>query len=150
MIVCLLTAQDACTCTTHPTKLTCSSRGEKNRHLFLHGKNLVKVQGGLGEFYSRLLSPLVWYHPPAVDYNEDVILESLKARDPEGLWEQREGETFPDPRTHQEEFMVYCGHSIEQMTAYLYLVTRGLAEGGDIRPLAQHKPYVYSESAEHS
>ena len=71
----------------------------------------------------------------------------MAVKDPPGLWEQNDVEIFPDPHTHLEEFLVYCGHTIEQMTAYLYLVTRELAEGGDIRPLAQHKPYIYSESA---
>ena len=72
------------------------------------------------------------------------------AAEPPVVWSQMPGVEFPDPDADLDAFLRYCGHSVKQLTAYLYLMTRGLAEGGDVRPLAQHEPYVYSELQSHS
>ena len=80
-----------------------------------------------------------------VDYSSDFIQQSLKIYDPPGLWDSTPTDRFPDPTTQLDAFLHYCNHSREHLTAFLYLITPEMVEGGDVRPLITHGPFVYSK-----
>ena len=77
-----------------------------------------------------------------VDYSSDFIQQSLKIYDPPGLWDSTPTDRFPDPTTQLDAFLHYCNHSREHLTAFLYLITPEMVEGGDVRPLITHGPFV--------
>ena len=86
------------------------------------------------------------------DHNEskgNIYGEYMKKlrshEDPPYLWKSTPEDTFPDPRVDLEGFMAYCGKGIDQVTAALWLVTREMVEAGvEIKPLATHKPFLFS------
>ena len=82
-------------------------------------------------------------HTP-VDYSEDLIQETLKNKDPPDLWAPG---SYPDPSSDLEGFLLDCGHSMDELSAYVYFLTRDVIESGEVRPVEGYKPYVYRESA---
>ena len=82
-----------------------------------------------------------------MDYDYDYMHRAMTNRDPPGLWISTPQDQFPDPKYDLDGFLNYCGESFGRLTAYVWLVTREMIEGGtEIKPIAIHEPFLFSES----
>ena len=44
-------------------------------------------------------------------------------------------------------FVEYCGHSLQEVSVHVYLVTREMVESGEeLKPIAVELPFVFSKS----
>ena len=85
-------------------------------------------------------------HIGSTDYDDDFMDRVMKNYDPPDLWISTPSDQFPDPKLDVDGFMRYCGESYNQLTAYLWLVTREMIESGvEIKPIAKHEPFIFSE-----
>ena len=77
-----------------------------------------------------------------MDY-DSFMNNAMAFRDPAHLWD---GSDYPDPQLDMAGFLSYCGESMEDYTASLYVLNRELVERGKVVPLASHGPILYSRS----
>lgn len=78
-----------------------------------------------------------------VDYDYDMISNSITQTDPPDLWVSTPDDPLPDIIT-LDSLLEYCGESRAGMTISLYMVTREMIESGlGVRPLATYEPHLY-------
>ena len=65
--------------------------------------------------------------------------------EPDDLWSSTPEDQFPDPDDDLEGFLHYCNHTMEELSASVYLLTREMIEEGEVKPMVMERPFVFSE-----
>ena len=77
----------------------------------------------------------------------DNVQETQETATEDGLWEPtNKTDTFPDPWTDTRSFVQdYCEIPYDSMTNAVYFLTPNMIKAGNIKPVFENKPFVYSE-----
>lgn len=76
--------------------------------------------------------------------DEGLFSSSILSHIPANLWYN--DDEFPDPWSETELFIQnYCNIPYNKMITSIYFLTPNMIKSGHVKPIYEHKPYVYSK-----